>query len=406
MKMSRATFATELQVPIREIQVGERKRVLSHQKVPVLAESIKEVGLIHRITITESKHLIAGLHRIEAYKSLGFQKIPALVLRGADVSLREMVEIDENLARAELTALERAEHLKRRKELHEALHPEASAGAAQARGMNKAIGNNVSEIISPTFAAEAAAMTGTSGRTVQQEVQIATLIPKDIRDALRNTPVSDKKVQLLKLARIGKTDPDRQRDIGEKMACGEIKAVPSSPHQFNESSEQNKVALACRQQGSARPARAAVSKTRAKTKVDGQPTDSAVVPPAGPGATEPVGAVEVHGISEHHPTGLIDQIDALFSELERLPECELFVWTRLPVENALDDRIRAIFPSSETPDLVTRENGRSCLYIKLGCRDAASSSTVPVAQEPIWSDWTPESDEPDLLADDGTVELE
>ena len=49
-----------------------------------------------------------------------------------------------------------AEHLHRRKEIYEAMHPEAKAGQVRAAGMNKALGRNVDEIISPTFTSDTA----------------------------------------------------------------------------------------------------------------------------------------------------------------------------------------------------------------------------------------------------------
>ena len=45
----------------------------------------------------------------------------------------EMAELDENLMRRELTVLQRAEMLARRKQLYEALHPEAKRGVAGGR---------------------------------------------------------------------------------------------------------------------------------------------------------------------------------------------------------------------------------------------------------------------------------
>src|SRR5262245_52561714 len=65
-------------------------------------------------------------------------------------------QIDENLIRNELNVLERGELLKRRKEIYEAKHPDSKAGVRRANGMNTSLGNNVEEIISPTFASDTA----------------------------------------------------------------------------------------------------------------------------------------------------------------------------------------------------------------------------------------------------------
>jgi hypothetical protein len=66
-----------------------------------------------------------------------------------------------------LTVLERAEHLKRRKEIYEAKYPETKAGVRRAYGMHKALGHDVDEIISPTFVEVAAANLGVSPRTYE-----------------------------------------------------------------------------------------------------------------------------------------------------------------------------------------------------------------------------------------------
>jgi ParB family chromosome partitioning protein len=101
---------------IDEIKVGERKRGLREDKVQELVESIRDLGLLQPIGIDNSNNLVYGYHRLEACKRLGWEEIPVVVLDGVRDRLEyELMEIDENLVRAELTALERMVSLKRRK---------------------------------------------------------------------------------------------------------------------------------------------------------------------------------------------------------------------------------------------------------------------------------------------------
>ena len=47
--------------------------------------------------------------------------------------------------------------------------------------MNKVLGYNVDDIVSPTFTADAAAKIGATGRTVRHEVQIAANIAEPVK---------------------------------------------------------------------------------------------------------------------------------------------------------------------------------------------------------------------------------
>src|SRR5215472_2951573 len=94
-----------------DIIIGERLRPLNAERVAELERSIAAIGLETPITIrhTEGKPmLIAGAHRLQAVKNLGWTEIPVREFDGDDRVAR-MWEISENLHRAELTVLERSE---------------------------------------------------------------------------------------------------------------------------------------------------------------------------------------------------------------------------------------------------------------------------------------------------------
>lgn len=118
-------------------------------------------------------------------KLLGHETIRAETVDLGDLD-RELAEIDENLIRNELTALERGEHLARRKAIYEALHPETRQG-----GLPGAPGGGKqakTETISG-FAEDAAEKTGVTDRAVRYAVQIGEDITPEARDAIRATTV-------------------------------------------------------------------------------------------------------------------------------------------------------------------------------------------------------------------------
>jgi len=63
---------------------------------------------------------------------LGLKEILARVMT-LDVVDAEIIEIDENLVRSDLTVLERCQQRARRKELYEARHPHTKHGGATGR---------------------------------------------------------------------------------------------------------------------------------------------------------------------------------------------------------------------------------------------------------------------------------
>lgn len=204
---------------ISEIKVSGKRREVKN--LETLCQSIETHGLLHPITVNSEGQLIAGLRRLEACRSLGFSSLSVTVVDCDDLNA-ELLQIDENLIRNELSVLERAEHLARRKKIYEKIYPETKAGVAGGKARQ---GNNDSI---PSFAADTAEKVGCSERNVQMEDQIGRM-PQAVRDALRNTPVAHSKTDLLKLSRL-KTEEEQMRYValfqsGEATSFAEAKAL-------------------------------------------------------------------------------------------------------------------------------------------------------------------------------------
>jgi hypothetical protein len=186
--------------------------------IDALVESIRELGLLNPISVTRDRHLISGLHRLAAFKALGRHRIPAMMIdvNRDDAKLRE---IDENLARNDLTLLERAEHLCRRKEIYERLHPETRRGGD--RG-NQHIGGKSRLSDKLSFSHSAATSTGRSSRTVHRLVRIANNLTPKTRKLLRGTDLADNQRALLRLC---KFPPDMQESVAREVVGGESKEI-------------------------------------------------------------------------------------------------------------------------------------------------------------------------------------
>jgi ParB family chromosome partitioning protein len=203
---------------LSEITVPKGRRQL--RNLDELAASMQDIGLLNPITVTEKDHiLVAGGRRLGAARQLGWEEI-AVTLVDLDELSTELAEIDENLIRDELTALERAEALKRRKEIYEAIHPETkhvSERGGPGRG-NK----TTAKMSAVSFTDDAARKTGQSARNVRRDVSLASRIPDDVKATLAGTPAANKKSELEQLAKYA---PEDQRTIAERLKTGEAKTV-------------------------------------------------------------------------------------------------------------------------------------------------------------------------------------
>ncbi|MBW8018041.1 MAG: hypothetical protein FVQ82_17875, partial [Planctomycetes bacterium] len=180
-------------ISISRIKVKRGRRAINKERVAQIAESITTLGLLHPIAINKQYQLVTGRHRLEAYKKLGKKTIPAIT---TEKGLKaDLAEIDENLIRQELTVLERAECLKKRKGIYEMMYPPAKGGPG--RGHKEKQRNNFHP-----FSIDAAQKLGSSRRTIDYEVQIANNIPSDLKKMILKSDLANSKNELLQLARL------------------------------------------------------------------------------------------------------------------------------------------------------------------------------------------------------------
>lgn len=206
-----------MQVPIFQINVNAGRRETDPEAVQKLADSISKVGLLNPITVDQEYTLIAGLHRLEAAKRLGWTKIKCTVsnLEGLQA---ELAEIDENFVRKDLSDDEFRELLLRRKEIYESLHPETKHGGD--RKSEKIKSAKCALDSAPSFIEDTAEKLSVHPATVRREIQIAKNLTPEAKEIIKGSKVS--KTDALKLSRLA---PDQQKEAAAKLVVGEIHSV-------------------------------------------------------------------------------------------------------------------------------------------------------------------------------------
>jgi ParB-like chromosome segregation protein Spo0J len=178
------------------ITVSGRMRTLDDAKVAALAESIAAIGLINPLHVftdpaNDEVHLVAGAHRLAAVKSLGWDSIPCMFVGANDLD-RQLVEIDENLIRAELSVEETRVHLLRRKELWELRQRECGKPLPTSEAPRTGRGHK-------GFAAETAAATGWSKRRINQLLADEQTPPKIVPAVAADDLIASRRRQLAEL---------------------------------------------------------------------------------------------------------------------------------------------------------------------------------------------------------------
>lgn len=105
------TGVTELKINSVEPNANQPRKTFDNDKLEILAESIKEHGLIQPIIVVKNKNggytIVAGERRWRAAKKAGLSEIPAVVKDYSNQTVTEIALI-ENLQREDLNPIEEA----------------------------------------------------------------------------------------------------------------------------------------------------------------------------------------------------------------------------------------------------------------------------------------------------------
>lgn len=206
-------------VQISEIKINAGRREAKEGDIRELANSISEVGLLNPITVDCGHTLIAGLHRLEAAKLLGWSEIECTV-SGLEGLQAELAEIDENFVRADLSPVDYGSLLLRRKEIYETLHPETRNGGD--RKSEDFRTKNIRSDSVKSFAQDTAEKLGVSPRTVELQVQMAKNLTPEAKAIIKGSDSKITKTDAMKLSRLS---PEQQQEAASQLVSGDIHSV-------------------------------------------------------------------------------------------------------------------------------------------------------------------------------------
>lgn len=211
------------ELPVDQIEMGDRLRPVSKAGVEAIKASVGVLGVIkdaihvRKIKRNDKIVLIAGGHRLTAARELEHPTIK-VVCWDCNDDFARLMEIDDNLAGAELTPLDTAVFLAERKRVYEKLHPEAKQGG------DRRSANFQTDIVSVrSFAAATAEKFGLTDRHVRRMVSAGSVLTGGDAHRLRSSGRPVTLNDLTEIAKIG--DVTERYRVIDLLAEGQVKSA-------------------------------------------------------------------------------------------------------------------------------------------------------------------------------------
>ncbi|WP_299152021.1 ParB N-terminal domain-containing protein [uncultured Tateyamaria sp.] len=210
-------------VSIELIDIGVRLRDVNEHRAEEYALSIEENGLHQAIVVRPTEvgrfDLVAGAHRLRAHELLGRDAIRAAV-RDLDDDEADLVEVEENLLRRELTAAERAISMGIWDEAFRAKNPEYAHGGDRKSSDQDSKRQTLPHV---SYREIMERKTGRSGRSNADDIALFKTLGVDALRSLSRSSIADNMVQLKAIAKLD--DPMQIERCADDIAEGRYGSV-------------------------------------------------------------------------------------------------------------------------------------------------------------------------------------
>jgi ParB family transcriptional regulator, chromosome partitioning protein len=216
--------------------------------VSELEKSIQTLGLIAPLVISPDNVILAGARRYQAMLNLGMTEAPVVIVSGNELE-RELVSIDENLVRKDLSKIEIESHLRRAKEIYQQLHTEDEVVSTETETNSGETEEELKKkkVILPAekFLNMVSEKTGLSPKQIHEAINRDELASAVVKEARKNGELSMS--QTNEIVKLKKDDQLRAIEHLKELPVKEIKkfvklahahgvekAIESTPYQENQ----------------------------------------------------------------------------------------------------------------------------------------------------------------------------
>ncbi|MDF1778772.1 MAG: ParB N-terminal domain-containing protein [Rhizobiaceae bacterium] len=204
-------------IKIADIHVPEdRLRAVKPDYASLMAMLIEGGRILPPIKVRRTPNgkggkftLVVGGHRLEGHRLAGRTEIDAVIKKGNAEEAREE-EVEENLFRNELTALERIDAVAAYRDIFEARHGEIRRGNPEFSNSANLAELNLLGIVEDSqeghFYSRVTLRLGIAERSARRMHAIARSLNRELHDAITGTPVEDNQSAIERLSKLPPSD--------------------------------------------------------------------------------------------------------------------------------------------------------------------------------------------------------